>query len=103
MTSRSISPASRTLTGVNSIPNDGATIWMAPNCPIPEAIGGIAKDRRSRHARRDLFEQLQPFSAQAVLERRETGGVAAWLRQARDETGADRVDDDSRTRSARCG
>ena len=29
----------------------------------------IAKDRRARHARRDLLEQLQPFAAQAVFER----------------------------------
>src|SRR5215471_5251522 len=37
---RSISPASRTLTGVNSTPNDGATDWMAPNCPVPAAMAG---------------------------------------------------------------
>src|SRR5262245_20795787 len=32
LTPRSISPASR-----NSTPNDGATDWMAPNCPLPMA------------------------------------------------------------------
>ena len=32
---RSISLASRKLTGVISIPNDGAVDWMAPNWPIP--------------------------------------------------------------------
>src|SRR5262245_55103412 len=37
---RSMSPGSRTLTGVNSTPNDGATDWMAPNCPVPAAIAG---------------------------------------------------------------
>ena len=31
-------------------------------------LGGIPKDRRSRHARRDLLEQVQPFRAIAVLE-----------------------------------
>ena len=41
---------------------------MAPNWPIPEAMVGIPKDRHSRHARRDLLEQLQPFSAHAVFE-----------------------------------
>ena len=59
----------------------------------PGGDGRIPQDRRSRHAGRDLFEQLQPFAAQAVFERGETGGVAARPRQARDETGADRVDD----------
>jgi hypothetical protein len=36
---------------------------------------------------------LQPFSAHAVLEHREPGRVAARPCQARDETGADRIDD----------
>ena len=36
--SRSISPTSRTLTGLASMPSDGAADWMAPNCPIPEAM-----------------------------------------------------------------
>src|SRR5262245_3210862 len=34
---RSITPASLTLSGVNSTPSDGATDWMAPSCPLPEA------------------------------------------------------------------
>ena len=67
-TARSISPASRTLTGFTSTLSDGATAWMAANWPIPEAMVGIPKDRRSRHARRDLLEQLQPFPAHAVFE-----------------------------------
>src|SRR5262249_42978838 len=36
-TARSISPASRTSIGFNSTPNDGATAWMAPSWPLPEA------------------------------------------------------------------
>jgi hypothetical protein len=52
---------------------------------------GSPKDRRSRHARRDLFEQLQPFPAQAEFEHHETGGVAARPRQAIDEAGGDRI------------
>src|SRR5262249_40110247 len=40
VTARSISPASRRSTAVNSIPSDGATAWIAPNCPIPEATAG---------------------------------------------------------------
>ena len=49
------------------------------------------------------FEQLQPFRAHAVFELDEAGGVAARPRQAVDEAGADRIGDDARTRSARCG
>ena len=40
VTARSISPASRTSTGRNSTPNDGATDWIAANCPIPAAVAG---------------------------------------------------------------
>ena len=54
---------------------------------------GIPKDRRSRHAGRDLLEQFQPFAAQAIFEREETGGVAARPRQAVDEAGTDRIAD----------
>ena len=38
--------------------------------PDPGGYGGIPKDRRSRHARRDLLEQFQPFPAHAVFEQR---------------------------------
>ncbi|HEY5130994.1 MAG TPA: hypothetical protein VIJ35_27510 [Bradyrhizobium sp.] len=57
-------------------------------------LGGIPKDRRLRHARHDLLEQLQPFPADAVFESHETRGVAARPRQAADEAAADRIDDD---------
>ena len=67
---------------------------MTPNWPTPERCGGIPKDRHSRHARRDLLEQLQPFPADAVFEMHEPGGVAARPRQALDEAGADRIGDD---------
>ena len=70
---------------------------MAPNWPIPDGVGGIPKDRHARHARRDLLEQLQPFSAQAVFELHKTGGVAARPRQAIDEAGADRIGDITNT------
>ena len=32
--------------------------------PDPGGDGGVPKDRRARHARRDLLEQLQPFAAE---------------------------------------
>jgi hypothetical protein len=57
----------------------------------PGSHGGIPNDCRSRHARRNLLEQLQPFSAQAVFEQKEAGGVATRARQAVDEAGADRI------------
>jgi len=41
-----------------------------------------------------LLEQLQPLSADAVLEKHETGSVAAWPRQAVDEARRDRISDD---------
>ena len=84
--------ASRTLTGLTSTPSDGATAWIAANWPSPAGIGGIPKDCRSRHARRDLLEQFQPFPAHAVFELDKTGGVAARPRQAVDEAGADRIE-----------
>ena len=59
--------------------------------PGPGGDGGIPKHRPSRHARRDLLEQLQPFSADAVFELGKTRGVAARTRQAVDEAGADRI------------
>ena len=39
-TARSISPASRTLTGLTSTLSDGATAWMTPNWPVPEPWAG---------------------------------------------------------------
>ena len=60
---RSISRASRTLIGLTSTPSDGATAWIARELADPGGYGGIPKDRRPRHARRDLLEQLQPFAA----------------------------------------
>src|SRR5215469_7895002 len=51
---------------------------------------GITQDGSSRHARRDLLEQLQPLAAQAVFELNEAGRVATRPRQALYEAGADR-------------
>ena len=85
------------LTGCTSTPSDGATAWIARKLADAGGECGIPKDRRARHARRDLLEQFQPFAAQAVFELRETGGVAARPRQAVDEAGADRIDDMANT------
>ena len=55
--------------------------------------GKIPKHRHPRHARRDLFEQLQPFRGEAEFIRGKTGGVPARARQARDDAHGDRVAD----------
>src|SRR4029453_8519156 len=55
--------------------------------------GGIAKHRHTRHFRRDLLEQLQPFDADSKLKRGKSGDIAAGPRQACDKAAADRIDD----------
>ena len=66
---------------------------MAPPQADPGGYGCIPKDRRSRHARRDLLEQFQPFPAQAIFVLDKARGVAARPRKAIDEAGADRIGD----------
>jgi hypothetical protein len=56
-------------------------------------IGLIPKNSRSRYMRRDLLKQFQPLPAQTVFEHHESGGVAAWPRQAADYAGAHRIGD----------
>ena len=56
------------LTEITSTLNDGAIAWMTPNMASPVGLVGIPKDSSSRHARRDLLEEFQPFAAQAVFE-----------------------------------
>ncbi len=55
--------------------------------------GGITYDGDSRQFRHHLFEQLQPFRANAVFEIDKAGRVAARPCQAIDETGADWIRD----------
>src|SRR5262249_24363623 len=57
----------------------------------PGRYGGLANDSYSRHAWRNLFEQLQPFRANAVFIRGKTGGVATRPRQTFDEARANRI------------
>src|SRR5262249_38272368 len=51
------------------------------------------KERHSLHARSDLFEQLQPFRADAVFVQHKTSSVAAWPGEGFHESGADRFGD----------
>ena len=46
-TACSICSASRVSIGRSSTPSDGATAWIAPNCPGPTAVARGSKDRRS--------------------------------------------------------
>src|SRR5262245_56000868 len=57
-------------------------------------LSGIPKDRHSRHAWRNLLEQLQPFPADAVFGTHETSSVAARPPQAVDKARSDRIDRD---------
>ena len=52
---------------------------------------GVAQDRHSRHAGRDLFEECQPFPAGAVFERGKAGGVAAGSRQTGNKSSPDGI------------
>ena len=51
------------------------------------------KERHLLHARSDLFEQLQPFRADAIFVQHKTSSVAARPRESFHETGADRFSD----------
>src|SRR6516164_8995708 len=51
-------------------------------------LAHIPQDADALYAGRDLLEQLQPFPAYIIVVDGETGGVAAWPRQAVDEAGS---------------
>ena len=56
--------------------------------------GRVSKDRHSRRARRNLFEQLQPFPAEGIFKAGKASDVTTWPRKALDIAGADRISDD---------
>jgi hypothetical protein len=62
---------------------------------LTDALGDdrISNHGHSRHVRRELLEQFQPFPADRVLKQSESGCVAAGPREALGKAGADRVDD----------
>jgi hypothetical protein len=51
----------------------------------------ILQHRRSRHVRRQLLEQLQPFPACAEFGRGKTGRIAAWSRHTFHYAGTNRL------------
>src|SRR5262245_64509991 len=66
-------------------------------------VGCIPEDSHTLHSRSDLFQQLQPFPADAVFELNKSGGIAARSRQAIDDGGADWVYDiDEHNRHSAC-
>src|SRR4051812_42882798 len=90
---RSMSPRSRALMGLSSMPSDCATVWIAANWATPGPRVGFADHCDACHTWRSLLQELHPFAAQAVLELREPGRVASRVRQTVDKTGPDRIDD----------
>ena len=59
---RSISAASRRLTGIDLHPERRRYRLDHGKLADPGGYGGIPKHRRPRHGRRDLLEQFQPFA-----------------------------------------
>ena len=85
---RSISPASPKPNGATATPSEGATVWIAAELAgFGAAHITKTKHRRSRHARRNLFEQLRPFAAHAIFELSKSGRIAARPGKAIDEAG----------------
>ena len=94
MTARSISPASRTLTGLTSTPSDGATDWMAANWPIPAVMAGSRRTAARVTPGAICLSSSSHFPLMPYSNCDKAGGVAARPRQAIDEAGADRIGDD---------
>jgi hypothetical protein len=89
---RSISPASRTPTGVSSTKRRRHRLDRGEPAGA-SGHGGISDDGDPCHAGGDLLEQFEPFPARAEFGRGEARGVTARPRQARNPAAADRIDD----------
>jgi len=76
-----------TIHATNSFTPNEAVTYEAPAPQTFDSIqvdvnndtgdGGVAKNRHSGHARRNLLEQLDPFRAHAVFEGDKSGGVTS--------------------------
>src|SRR5262249_14322467 len=91
VTAPSISGTSRPLIELNSIPSDGAADSSTANCAIP--AGRVGSRRTAARVTPGAMSRissshfpLMPYSIES-----ETGGVAAWVRQALHEARADRI------------
>ena len=87
------SPASPTLIGRTSTPSEGAELLHRAELARPSQCTESLKERHLLHARSDLFEQLQPFRADAIFVQHKTSSVAARPGERLHETGADRFAD----------
>ena len=74
---RSISPASRTLTGLASYSEQLRRTLENAELSDAGRIGGISKDPHPFYEGRDLFEEFQPFPARTIFEQHKAGNVAA--------------------------
>src|SRR5262245_1274281 len=72
-------------------PPSAAPAAAARRTGCSSGCGLVPDDGSARCVRRDLLEQFQPFSAQAVLELHEAGGISSRLGQAFDKPSADRI------------
>ena len=88
----STSPASRAAMVLSSMPDRRHGLDCGKLADAG-GYGSIPQHRDPCHAGRDLFEQLQPFRADRVLEYGKTGGIAARPRHACDQAGAHWIDD----------
>jgi hypothetical protein len=66
---------------------------MALNIPRPVAARSLAKHRYPSQTRRNLLEQLQPFSAGGVIVSSKAGDIPARTRETFDIAGGDGVGD----------
>src|SRR6516165_190877 len=98
---RSVSDVLLILIGLTSTPSDHGLDHG--ELAYSRRYGGVPKDGRPRHVWRQLLEKLKPFAAQAVFELHKARRVSARLREAIDEAGADRVENDSENDRHRAG
>src|SRR5262249_23108420 len=92
-TARSISLASRTLTGFTTTPSDGAADWIAPNIPIPTVIAGSRMTAARVIPGAISLSSSSHLPVKAVLVRNEPSRVTARPRQTVDEACADGIAD----------
>jgi len=81
---RSISAELPTLMG-NQLDRLGGHGLDNGELPNPKTQPGIADHCDPCHVRRDLPQQLQPFTADPVFELGKPGRITAWMGHARDK------------------
>ena len=68
-----------------------AVAWVSRSCSGVRGIRRIQQDGDASYRRRHFPEELQPFGDHADIEVRQPGDVAAWPREAFDETHSDGI------------